>query len=222
MRILHSSDLHGRYKLLLNGEQDFDLWLDTGDFMDNKGRKCSTGFKIEPALERVYQAKLIRWKKLAQRFAEWLDGRPAILVPGNHDFASFGRYLQALGCPNVHLIEPKGVEVLGLRWAGFREIPWMAGEWVGERKQEDFEDLVRETWAADPDVLVTHAPAFGRLDLNSSRENEGIVSLGQALEEPGGIRTHFHGHTHFSGGKVMEQGGVRTVNGAQGAQVWEL
>jgi hypothetical protein len=38
--ILHSSDLHGQYKLLLEGHAntDFDVWVDTGDFFDNKGR----------------------------------------------------------------------------------------------------------------------------------------------------------------------------------------
>lgn len=222
MRILHSSDLHGGYKRLLQCEADFDVWLDTGDFMDNKGRKPATGFAIEPAVERVYQSKLIRWKKLTQRFSAWLAGRPAILVPGNHDFVSFGRHLLASGCPSVHVITPEGVQVLGLRWAGFREIPRMSGEWVGESSEEVLEDRVRQTWSADPDVLVTHAPAWGRLDVNSAGENEGSVSLARALENPGRIRAHFHGHTHFSGGETLQAGGVLSVNGAKGVRVVEL
>lgn len=222
MRILHSSDLHGRYKALLNGGHDFDLWLDTGDFMDNKGRKPNTAYTIDAGVERVYQSKLIRWKSLTKRFTAWLAGRPAILVPGNHDFVSFGRRLQADGCPNVHIVSPEGVDVLGLRWAGFREIPRMSDEWVGEIEQEGFQDLVQQTWSSNPDVLVTHAPAHGRLDRNSLGENEGIVSLAQALEHPGGIRAHFHGHTQSSGGEVLEQGGVRSVNGAKLVREWEL
>ena len=38
MRVLHTSDLHGKYKRLLAVEEPFDVWVDTGDFFHNVGR----------------------------------------------------------------------------------------------------------------------------------------------------------------------------------------
>jgi hypothetical protein len=214
MRVLHSSDLHGKYKRLLNSDLAFDVWLDTGDFLDNVGRSARSGMVIAPALERSYQAKLLSWKDLAARFRDWLAGRPAILVRGNHDFITFGRHLIAARCPNVHLVDPEGVDVAGLRWAGFREIPQMTGEWAGELSQAAFIPLVERTWASKPDVLVTHAPASGRLDVESADETCGIDALREALKQPTTIRHHFFGHNHAQGGQILDVGGVRSINGA--------
>lgn len=216
IRVLHSSDLHGGYKALFK-HSDFDVWLDTGDFFDNAGRSVGGG-RISAEAERKYQHRwLFRYKDLPRRITEWLNGRPALILPGNHDFIDLSGYLARAGA-NVHAITTAGVECLGLRWAGFREIPYIDGEWVGEI--HDFSDAVFSTWAAEPDILVTHGPPGGILD---TEQGYGSPALTKALAyQPHGIRVHFFGHCHWDGGKVVEEMGVRFINGACRAMVHEL
>ena len=48
MRVLHTSDLHGKYKRLLAFDEPFDVWVDTGDFFDNVGRAPKTDYRRGP------------------------------------------------------------------------------------------------------------------------------------------------------------------------------
>lgn len=216
LKVLHSSDLHGKYKRLLNGcaDTEFDVWLDTGDFLDNVGRVPKTNMQIVPHTERGYQLRWIGYKQLAHRFKDWLDGRPAILVPGNHDFLTFAHHLKRV-CPNVHAITPAGVEVAGLTWAGFRQINHEEGEWEGEIEPEAFAPLVDQTFDTNPDVLVTHAPPEDILSRDGFDEEYGIAKLAAALRErEHRIRWHFFGHAHPGGGSQVELDGVQHINGA--------
>ena len=218
MRILHSSDLHGRYKTLLEGHAttEFDLWLDTGDFFDNAGRAFD-GRPIEASRESRYQARWLTNGSVHYRLAAWLRGRPALVMPGNHDFICLAEALRRAGA-NAARVTPAGVERLGLRWAGFREIPWIRGEWAGEA--EDFSGIINETWATSPDVLVTHAPPGGILD---EEAGYGIPALAVALAyRPHNIQTHFFGHTHANGGQTADRMGVRFINGACTAKIHTL
>jgi len=215
MKVLHSSDLHGRYKKLLCFEEPFDLWVDTGDFFPNKGRRPATGYRIVPWLERSYQSKWWRWKSLGSRLARWLDGRPMISVSGNHDFVSLAVLLQAAGA-HAHAVQTeRAVDVAGLRWAGFRDIPYMDGEWPGEA--HTFGEAVDGALAQRPDILLTHAPPAGVLD-----DGEGIPELATALRAHPGPRAHLFGHVHHHGGQETTLGSVRCVNGAEGVRVITL
>jgi len=221
LRVLHSSDLHGQYKLLLKRDHgDFDIWLDTGDFFDNVGRRPKTGYQIIPHLEASQQERWWGWKKLGPRFADWLDGRPAIVVPGNHDFISLYEGLKRSGV-DACLVTPEGVEVAGLRWAGFRQISYIAGEWAGEAYEAELEQLVADTWRGNPDVLVTHSPPSGIL--NRKGEDYGLSALTRYLAyHPNRIRWHFFGHDHAGGGEQTEEMGVQFFNGACHAKVHQI
>jgi len=222
LRVLHSSDLHGKYKRLLKGmkEAEFDVWLDTGDFFDNIGRVQKTGGQIIREMELTKQSKWWGWKMLGARFAEWLAGRPAIIMPGNHDFLSLHHQLLRAGVDS-HLVTPEGIEVAGLRWAGFRNIPHMEDEWEGETWDGEFEPLIETTLASGPDVLVTHAPPNGIL--NPQEEDYGIPGLVNHLAyHPHQIRWHFFGHDHKMGGQRANEMGIRFFNGAQHTLVHEI
>ncbi len=94
----------------------------------------------------------------------------------------------------------------------------MAGEWPGETR--DFDDLVDATWAAQPDVLVTHAPAAGILDGDG---RYGVRPLADALRSrPHAIRLHLFGHEHEDGGRMLQRAGVVHANGAQNVRIHEL
>jgi Icc-related predicted phosphoesterase len=214
MRILHSSDLHGSYKTLLAIDEPFDVWLDTGDFFPNRGRVPGTGYAIVPEMERRHQVKWDGYKRVGAKLAAWLDGRPALTMPGNHDFIPLVRLLTSAGA-DARQITPEGVEALGLTWAGFREIPLLEREWVGET--DAFDALLAQLTAAAPDIVVTHAPPLGVLDGGPA----GVPGLREAIAtwRP---RAHFFGHDHADGGKAKLLDGTQFVNGATCAFVIEV
>lgn len=211
MKLLHTSDLHGAkeaYHALLGWKQPFDIWIDTGDFLPTAGRHKGIGGRIWAHAEEGYQARWLNFTDLAKRLTDWLDGRPAILVPGNHDFVSLHAALLRAGA-EAHLITPQGVNVAGLIWAGFREVNWIDGEWVGE--VHDMHELIEKTFSTSPDILVTHAPPAGILALDY-----GVVALTSALTwKPHKVKLHLFGHVHECGGQEREEMGIRFVNGAE-------
>ena len=219
IRVLHSSDLHGKYKKLIveHATTEFDVWVDSGDFCDTKGRVAKTGFAIDPDAERFHQIRWLGYKSLVTRFKEWLHGRPAIMVCGNHDFISFPHMLKAAGADIYIIITPAGVAVLGKTWAGFREINWMGGEWQGE--VHDLSEIVASTLASNPDILVTHAPPAGIFD---GHDGYGIRPLTAALAySEHKVKAHLFGHCHTTPG-VVEEMGITFSNAAGKAEIIEI
>ena len=209
MKVLHSSDLHGNYKLLWE-HTDFDVWVDTGDFFPNKSRG-------DRNREVPFQTKWFQWKGLGSRMKEWLAGRPVIYVPGNHDYVSLGALLSRHHV-ETHLVTPKGFNLLGERWAGFREINWISGEWNGEK--HNLTPYVSASMNANPTILVTHAPPQGILD---EEEGYGIRPLTPALMyRMHKIRAHLFGHCHQDGGKRAFMRDTHFYNGAGCATVLSI
>ena len=214
MRVLHSSDLHGGYPALQGVEADFDVWLDTGDFFPNlAGPAGPVDADEEVAFQRRWMAGA---PDLAGRIAIWLAGRPALIMPGNHDYVDLAGAVRDAGARAIEVV-PRGVELLGLRWAGFRQVKWMDGTWNGETA--DFSEVVSQTFLNEPDVLVTHGPPAGLLE---SELGYGISALRDALQQSTRIRTHFFGHDHRTGGMSTEAFGIRFYNGAKSVRMVEI
>jgi len=213
VRVLHSSDLHGNLDVLLGFGEPFDLWLDTGDFFPNLARAEDA---VDDAREHATQLQWMRGADLAARLTSWLAGRPALTVPGNHDYLDLASTLVEAGAW-AERVDVAGVSRCGLRWAGFREVKWMDGRWRGECR--DFSGLIRETFASPPDVLVTHGPPAEVLE---SELDFGIPGLLTALRGSPRTRLHFFGHDHRRGGETTEAHGVRFFNGAKCVKRWEL
>jgi len=209
IKILHTSDLHGSYSTALDVLEPFDLWIDSGDFFPNKTR----GHR---ETEERFQADWMREENIQAKVFAWLRGRPMLSVGGNHDFISLSAMLWDAGV-DAHRITPGGVSLSGFRFAGFSDIPWIAGEWNGET--HDLSGVVAATFQTPPDVLVTHAPPAGVLDTYAGR-SVGIGPLMSALcWNDHNIRAHFFGHVHDGGGKTTEEAGVYFANGANRARV---
>ena len=204
MRFLHTSDLHGNWEDVLRFD-NFDVWIDTGDFFPNKTRGTPE--------ERRYQTRWFANKRIGERLADWLDGRVAITVPGNHDYVHLDDLLRQGGA-RAYQATPQGVEVDGVEYAGFRQIPYIFGEWAGETRHGDFRALVDDVFETPPDVLVTHAGPAGILS-GGDDYHGGIDQLATALAwRPHTIRAHFFGHDHAFGSQTVDEMGVVFSNSA--------
>lgn len=211
MQILHSSDLHARLDRLLAITEPFDLWLDTGDFFPNRPDPVPVDADAEVAYQRAWAAPRL------DPLRRWLDGRPVLTMPGNHDFASLAALLQDHRIDATE-VAPRGVTAHGLRWAGFRHVPLMDGHWPGET--DDFEALVHATVAVDPHVIVTHGPPAGILD---GTGRFGIAPLGEAVHAASPtLQACFFGHEHDDGGSHTRIGRVDCYNGAERARIVAL
>ena len=247
MRILHTSDLHGNWRLP-TAFQDFDVWVDSGDFFPNASR----GTAIEPAYQNTWLTRdklaflksakpLVRnlhpgesgWLPPDRRqppfegsivkcLAEWLAGRPALSVPGNHDYTDLAAALRDAGAHAGNLTAGRAT-LGGTRFAGLREIPWIEGEWAGESRDPELRAAVDRAMSADPEVLVSHSPASGILDLSDGKGGHvGIVPLSQWLTyRPHNVRLVLHGHVHEQPFVTREMD-ITFSNAAQTARVIEI
>lgn len=215
MRIFHSSDLHGDVSRLRRAA-DFDVWLDTGDFFPNLTRGVRpTETRYQPAWWQL---------KAEKRVLQFLQDRPVITVPGNHDFVSLADLLKAAGHTQVYEVTAGvRVELGGERFAGYREIPWIAGEWVGE--EHELRRPVGLALDQDPTILVTHAPPHGILD-GTDAAHIGVSELTSWLfYKTHHVRHHFFGHKHLEASSLRdvvyetENGPVHFHNGACAARV---
>lgn len=219
IRIAHMSDTHDKPSIVKAvRDVECNVIVLTGDIIGNKGRVpfigggWDTGMsnRINPVAERKYQESWFR--KVAKTWAPAFKGRPVIYVPGNHDFIDIERWIRHYGHQDIFTISEKqpSVTVCGKVFAGFREVPWIAGEWRGET--HEFQPLIERTMACNPDILVTHAPPGGILD----GPNGYGVSAWTAPLFYGEHRVthHFFGHAHEDGGKVVTEGGITFSNAA--------
>lgn len=215
MKILHTSDLHGQYEgllRLLSGEV-FDLWVDTGDFFPNRTRG-------DREIEVPYQAKWFEWKRLGSRLVEALEDVPLVCVSGNHDYVDLAGLIREAEGVAYNVSDGPAV-VGGLSFSGFREIPWMGGEWNGEA--HDFTPLVKKTLEEDPDVLVTHSPPGGILDKSTDGHPCGVNALtSQLTYTQHKVRAHLFGHIHEQGGLMVEDLEIKFSNAATGFNVLYL
>jgi Icc-related predicted phosphoesterase len=211
MKIAHISDTHDRPSIVRSVRSiQCDVIVLTGDVLNNKGRCSETGGQIVPSVELKYQNSW--FQPQAKKWAEAFAGRPVVYVPGNHDFIDIASHLKHYGHTNLHPITPETpyVDLMGKRFAGFRDVPWIAGEWMGET--HDLKAVVDATMACDPDIIVTHAPPAGVLD---GAEGYGILALSFALcYRTHRVTHHLFGHCHDSGGQIVTECGITFSNAA--------
>jgi Icc-related predicted phosphoesterase len=216
MRIAHISDTHDRPSIVRSvAVIECDVIVLTGDILNNKGRAPATGGQIIPWQERKYQDSWFR--KQAKKWAQDFKGRPVVYVPGNHDFIGIERWLRHYGHDNLHVVSDESpfVDLLGKRFAGFRQVPWISGEWQGE--EFDLKPHVDRAFACDPDILCTHAPPGGILD---GPDGYGVPYLTSRLFYGAHkVTHHLFGHAHEAGVEVVTEGGIVFSNAAGGVNL---
>jgi predicted phosphodiesterase len=181
MKIWFISDTHNRHAEL-NVPTDVDLVIHCGD-------ESETG---EPWLNELE----------ARDFLDWYSALaiPAkILVPGNHSTAIEKGLIRVTDYPQVHLLihafwEHQGLTIFGspytpefFKWAYMRPRPELDSYW--------------QTIPADVDILVTHGPPKGVLDVahdfhSGEPVHVGSKSLTRQVKQRIRPRIHAFGHIH--------------------------
>ncbi|MBD5211763.1 MAG: serine/threonine protein phosphatase [Bacteroidales bacterium] len=143
-------------------------------------------------------------------FLNWfcdLPYRHKIFICGNHDSCLYGANIDGLDS-NVHYLCNSSIEIDGLKFYG---VPMFMEDCVSNRQVRNYAQI-----PADTDILITHSPAFGILDLDDSIDGE-IIHYGSEdiLERVMKIhpRAHLFGHIHRRHG-LTEQNGIIFSNGA--------
>ncbi len=134
-----------------------------------------------------------------------LDFRYKIFIAGNHDYF-FEKASQAeiedLIPDGVTYLNDSGIEIEGIQFWGSPVQPWFFN-WAFNR----FRGLdILKHWDLIPDntdILITHGPSAGKLDLTSRKEHVGCVDLMDAIER---IKPLYHicGHIHEAYGEIKE------------------
>jgi len=155
--------------------------------------------------------------KEVKDFIDWYGNLPAkhkILVCGNHEVIISKRpRVLDLWCmeKGITLLKNQHVVIAGYKIFGS---PYSVefGNWVyGEP-----EDRLKRIWDMihdDTDILVTHGPPWGVLDVNRDGINCGSTTLSEKLYNLNKLKLYVTGHIHESRGTTqIEQ--IQVVNAA--------
>ncbi len=131
-------------------------------------------------------------------FVNWfcdLPYRHKILICGNHDVCLYGADIDGLD-DNVHYLCNSGIEIDGLKFYG---VPMFMGDCISDRQSRNYAKI-----PSDTDILITHSPAYGILDLddNINYGPEEILDRLTALH----LKAHLFGH-------IYAQHGMKSLNG---------
>lgn len=207
MRILHCSDTHGLFPTLPG--DPVDVVVHSGDFFGNRSRGIRS---IEAAYQEHWLADNMG------KLKRWLDGRPFLFCPGNHDFYNPVEAMRAAGIYAQDL-ECKRVEFGGLSFFGLPYVRWFTGEWNYELSEPELERVYANV-PDDIDVLVSHGPMFGVLDRVRPMERAGSMALRAHLQNAKRVpKALLCGHIHEAAGVQGWSRGLIVSNAALTYQV---
>ncbi|EFC48665.1 predicted protein [Naegleria gruberi] len=232
LTIVHMSDSHISHQFL-KSIPDGDIFIHSGD-ISHKSEWYDWQQKIEKELEKnpnLNREELYESTPSISSFNEWIGELPhpiKIVIAGNHEMGFNGltrSFIRKNILPNAIylqdqtlIINYKGQELLRLYGT-----PWTTSSNMGfsisrHRIKDKWEKIPMET-----DVLITHLPPFGIMDLASGkdpaffcdyckkehkyRKHWGNVELrNKAIElnSKGCLQAHLYGHVHEFHGTTVE------------------
>jgi Icc-related predicted phosphoesterase len=150
------------------------------------------------------------------------QARHKILVPGNHDacYEKYGKDLlrnPSIAMPTVLIDEAVTIDgkvFYGSPWTPpFKQWSFMAEE---DELNEKYKAMPREV-----DVLITHGPARGILDVGHKHEHAGSKALLYAIDQRE-VKHHVFGHIHGEGGRYEKVGYTTRYNVAACDEAYNL
>ena len=152
-------------------------------------------------------------------FHEWMFSLPhrhKVYVPGNHDWDCERRpmYWRAMFASlGMHCLIDEAVEIEGLRIYGS---PWQPEfcQWAFNVERGRKLAAIWSRIPADTQVLVTHGPPAGILDVAPSDRGVGCHDLRRRVGQLADLKLHVFGHVHHSAGQMRGHRNALFVNAA--------
>lgn len=158
-------------------------------------------------------------------FLEWFSKQKfqyKIFIAGNHDFffekANEVEIQNAIPANVIYLYD-SGIEINGIKIWGSPVTPKFFN-WAFNRKRGE---EIRKHWELIPsntDILMTHGPAYGFLDMTGDEKHTGCQDLLRRLLV---IKPKFHvfGHIHESYGNI-KRSGIQLINASLVNEAYDL
>ena len=158
----------------------------------------------------------------SRRFFEWftrLDIATRVFVPGNHSTAIEQGLVRAEDYPDIQFLIHDAVDIEGLKIFGLPYTPRFH-DWAYMKARNKL-DMVWQSVPDDVDILITHGPPKGILDITKDIESEGLVQVGcralrRHVDERIKPRIHAFGHIHDERGisnyGMLTQGETQFIN----------
>jgi Icc-related predicted phosphoesterase len=193
MKICCLSDTHQHHKKIKMPE--VDMIIHAGDF--------------------TYHGEYEEVKKFLQWYGEQ-KAKYKLLVCGNHEVEISKQPFQLL----QQMCENEGIQILnnthtviqGLTIFGSPNSNKFGHGWAYNSTENELENIYASI-LPDTDVIITHGPAYGRLDRVLMGTHAGSMALAKRISELSNLKLHVTGHIHESRG-TMIRNGVLTVNAA--------
>lgn len=197
LRIWHISDTHGYHDQLVLPE-DIDLIIHTGDCSNSKIPAINEG--------EVY------------RFIEWYSKLDCMKIysPGNHDTSIEHRLVRPKDFTdrNIMYLENEDIIINGIKFTAIPYVPTFGVGWSFMKSREKLGKLW-DTIPEDTNVLLTHGPPKGILDLSENRDHSleqcGDGALYKRIQKLPNITHNLFGHLHSF--KTCRNHGIYHHNG---------
>lgn len=180
MKFIAISDTHGLHA---------QLRLPKGDVLLHAGDVCSRGTEKE-----------------ALNFLAWFseqDYKYKIFIAGNHDFyfeKNSTALINKIIPENVIYLCDSGAQIEDINIWGSPVSPWFYNWAFNRYRGSD----IKKHWDKIPhhtDILITHGPVFGKLDITVQGEQVGCVDLLNRVEKLN-PKIHLCGHIHEAYGEI--------------------
>ena len=193
MRILAFSDIHRNKEFareLVSESASGDILIGAGDF-------GTGGEGTADTIEILKQVSV-----------------PTIIVPGNHDDVALLEQL-CRGWKLGHFLHGKVIMIGGVSFFGLGcEIPkYNSSSWNVSLTEENADALLSS--ADDYDVLITHTPPKGHVDVEFDDDHQGGHDGSESILKAVQLRQpvlHFCGHMHDSWGQSSKLGTTSVHN----------
>jgi len=195
MKITAISDSHNQHMIIPT------KYLTGGDCIIHSGDVSSRGGKNEIRI-----------------FLNWFSKLPykyKIFIAGNHDFffeqapeyeidALLAEY------PEVIYLNDSSIEIEGFKIHGSPVTPWFHN-WAFNRKGDE----IVKHWGLIPldvDILITHGPIYGHLDVTLEGKKTGCPYLLEKIKELTNLKYFQFGHIHEARGYFKFADGLLIAN----------
>lgn len=195
------SDTHGLWNQL--NYPKADILILAGDILKNYSR--------DPMLDSMLQEPELT--SLNSFFGDLLANKTyssIVMISGNHD-RIFERRPEAKNLlTNAHYLQDTEIVLDGIKFFGSPWQPWFC-DWSFNFPPPGTAESKRAAqlcWSAIPDntdILITHGPPYGILDLTYDGRNVGCPYLRDRIDHLPQLKLHIFGHIHYSHGLTMRQ-----------------